>query len=136
MSTTKPMSDARKRLVRWSTPAFGVLMGVVYLVAGWLGGNLAFGLQGLAIMVLFTLGLVLASTRSETVRGLLDRRDERIAGIDLRATAFTACALIAAILIAFVVEIARGHDGMPYAWLGAVGGVAYILAVIALRVRS
>jgi hypothetical protein len=35
----------------------------------------------------------------------------------------------------FVVEIARGHSGMPYAALGAVGGVAYLAALVWLRLR-
>jgi hypothetical protein len=35
----------------------------------------------------FSAVLVLAGRRSETVRGLLDHRDERLHAIDLRATA-------------------------------------------------
>ena len=44
--------------------------------------------------------------------------------------------MITAILVAFAVEIARGHDGSPYAWLGAVGGLAYVVAVVVLRLRG
>ena len=44
--------------------------------------------------------------------------------------------MIAAIIIAFLVELARGHDGMPYAWLGAIGGLSYGGAVIVGRVRG
>jgi hypothetical protein len=66
----------------------------------------------------------------------LDRRDERINSIDLRATAYAGHAVIVAVIGAFVVEIARGEDGWPYAWLGAVGGVVYIVAVIVQRVRG
>jgi hypothetical protein len=86
-------------------------------------------------MVLFTGGLVLAARRSETIKGLLDGRDEQIASIDLKATAI-AEAVIAAIIIPFVVEIGRGLDGLPYSWLGALGGLAYLGAVIALWVRG
>ena len=39
-------------------------------------------------------------------------------------------------LVAFIVDLARGGDGMPFAWLGGVGGVSYIVAVIVLRVRG
>lgn len=39
--------------------------------------------------------------------------------------------VITAIVVAFLVEFARGHDGNPYAWLGAVGGLAYLAAVVA-----
>ena len=35
----------------------------------------------------------------------------------------------------FMVEIARGQDGMPYAALGAVAGVAYVAALVWGRLR-
>jgi hypothetical protein len=81
-------------------------MGVVYLVALSIAGEPVFGVLALAIMVAFSGALLLARRRSETVQGLLDHRDERISAIDLRATAITALALIAVILVAFVVQIA------------------------------
>jgi hypothetical protein len=31
--------------------------------------------------------------------------------------------VITAIIVAFVVELARGHSGQPYAWLGAIAGI-------------
>ena len=119
-----------------ATPVFGVIMGVVYLVAFWAGGSLAYGLFGLAVMVAFSLLLLVARRHSETVRGLLDHRDERITAIDLRATAVTALAMIAVVIVAFVVQIARGQSGWPYGMIGAVGGVAYLVAVIVLRIRG
>ena len=131
MQTTTKTS--RKYL---ATPIFGVLMGVVYLVALSVAGNPVSGVFAFAVMVAFSGGLLLARRRSETVRGLLDRRDERITAIDLRATAVTALVMIAVVLVAFVVEIARGQSGWPYSMLGFVGGVTYIVAVIVLRVRS
>ena len=119
-----------------ATPIFGVIMGVVYLVAFWAGGSLAYGLFGLGVMVAFSLLLLVARRHSETVRGLLAHRDERISAIDLRATAVTALVMIAVVLVAFVVEIARGQSGWPYSMIGAVGGVAYLVAVIVLRIRG
>ena len=41
--------------------------------------------------------------------------------------------VIAAVLVMFVVEIARGDDGQPYAALGAVGGIAYVASLVWLR---
>jgi hypothetical protein len=32
--------------------------------------------------------------------------------------------------------MARGHSGAPYDWLGAIAGVAYLVAVIWRRVRG
>ena len=119
-----------------ATPIFGVLMGVVYLVAFWAGGSLAYGMFGLGVMVAFSLLLLVARRHSETVRGLLDHRDERITAIDLRATAVTALAMIAFVIVAFIVQIARGQSGWPYSMIGAVGGVAYLVAVIVLRIRG
>jgi hypothetical protein len=96
----------------------------------------AYGVFGLVVMVAFSLLLLLARRHSETVRGLLDHRDERITAIDLRATAVTALAMIAVVPVAFVVEIARGQSGWPYRMIGAVGGLAYLVAVIVLRIRG
>ena len=41
-----------------------------------------------------------------------------------------------AVIVAFLVEVARGHDGMQYAWLGAVAGLAYLTAIVVLRFRG
>jgi hypothetical protein len=118
------------------TPIFGVLTGVVYLIAFSIGGHPLDGVLGLAVMVAFSGAVVLARRRSETVRGLLDHRDERISAIDLRATAVTALAMIGVVLVAFVVQVARGRSGWPYDMIGAVGGLSYVAAVIWLRVRG
>jgi hypothetical protein len=120
---------------RWVIPGFAVLCGLVYLVAGWTGGDRRFGLQGFGIMLALAVAFLVLSRTSETVAGLLDRRDERINGIDKDATAFSGLTLICAVLIGFVVEIARGQDGMPYAALGAIAGVAYVLALVVQRIR-
>ena len=72
---------------------------------------------------------------SETVAGLLDRRDERINRIDSEATMVAGTAVLLAIIVGFVVEIARGRDGSPYSLLGAIGGVAYVAALVVLRFR-
>jgi hypothetical protein len=119
-----------------TTPLVSVAIGIAYLLAGWAGGDLEFGLFGLALMTGLAVVLLLVRRRSETVKGLLDRRDERINTIDLRATAFAGVAVIVAVVIAFIVEIATGGDGSQYAWLGAIGGVAYIGAVIVQRIRG
>jgi hypothetical protein len=127
--------SARARLVFWSTPAAGAAMGVVYLIAAWTSGHPALGVALLSIMLVFSAALVLVSRRSETVRGLLDRRDERMVGIDLRATAFAGVVLILAVVGGAVVELARGHSGAPYTWLGALAGLAYVGAVAVQRSR-
>jgi hypothetical protein len=121
---------------KWLIPATCLVFGGFVLLAAWIGGQLVSGLIGLGIMAAF--GLFVAVTgRSETVRGLRgDGRDERFAQIDLRATAVTGLVLITAVIVAFLIEVARGHSGAPYTWLGALAGLTYILAVTCLRWRG
>ena len=65
----------------------------------------------------------------------LARTDHRFWQIDLVATAIAGMAVIAVIIGAFLVELGRGHDGNPYAALGAIGGVTYLIAIVVLRLR-
>jgi uncharacterized YccA/Bax inhibitor family protein len=121
---------------RWFMLAICLFLGGVSVLVSWLGGQLATGLIGLAILAGFGLFIALAGG-SETIRGLRgDGRDERFAQIDLRATAAAGQALIVAVIVGWLVEIARGHSGSPYDWLGAVGGLAYALAVALQRWRG
>lgn len=41
--------------------------------------------------------------------------------------------LITVLIVAWLVEIARGHSGSPYYWLAAIGGLSYVLAVAFFR---
>jgi len=120
----------------WATPATALVIGVAYFWASWAGGHPRTGVFMLSVMVVTAVGSVLFARRSETVKGLMDHRDERLATIDVTATAGAGMAVILTIIVAFIVDLARGGDGMPYAWLGAIGAVAYVGAVIVLRVRG
>ena len=121
---------------KWFLPLFAVALGLVMFGAQWVGGHPRSGLSSLGIMVAFG-ALVLLGGRSETIRGLRgDGRDERFRQLDIRATAFAGMTVIAAIIVAFLVEIARGHSGAPYTWLGSVAGIAYLLAIVVLRLRG
>ena len=121
---------------KWFLPAFCVVLGVVVLAAQWIGGDPRGGLYSLALMTGFGL-LVLFGGRSETVRGLRgDGRDERFRMIDLSATAFAGIVLISVIIVLWLVELARGHDGNPYGLLGAVGGLSYLGAIAFMRWRG
>jgi hypothetical protein len=121
---------------KWLVPVLCAVLGVVCLAVWSLGGSPGAGLVSLGIMAGFGL-LVLLAGRSETVRGLRgDGRDERFAQIDLRATAIAGFAIIVALIVAFLTEIARGHNGNPFGWLMAIGGLFYLLAVAFLRWRG
>ncbi len=112
-----------------------LFLGGLVLAAFWIGGDPRGGIQGLAVLA--GVGLIfLLGSRSETLRGLGGPgRDERWLMIDVWATAFAGLVLITVLIGAWLVEIARGEDGSPYALLGAVAGIAYVLAVAYLRFR-
>jgi hypothetical protein len=121
---------------RWFMFVLCVALGGVVLMASWLGGQLVSGLIGLGVMMCFGLFVTLAG-RSETIRGLRgDGRDERFALIDIKATAITGHVLIIAVVIGFLVEVARGHSGSPFTWLGAIAGLTYVLAIAYFRWRG
>ena len=56
--------------------------------------------------------------------------------IDLRATAVAGLVVLATMIVAWLVAIARGHSGHPYDWLLAVSGLSYLLAVALFRWRG
>jgi hypothetical protein len=121
---------------KWFMPLFSAALGAACLAAFWIGGNPDEGLRALGVMV--ALGtILLLGGRSETIRGLRgDGRDERFARIDLVATAIAGNALIGLVIAMFLWEWAHGRSGTPYVQLGAVTGVAYILAIGFLRWRG
>jgi len=121
---------------KWFMPLFSLGMGGIVLAALWLGGNPGAGLVSLGLMAAFGLFILLAG-RSETIRGLRgDGRDERFAQIDLQATAMAGLTVIVALIVAWLVAIARGESGDPYDWLLAIAGLAYIAAVAFFRWRG
>ena len=121
---------------KWFLPLFAVALGAIVFVAQWIGGDPHSGLVSFAILAGAGL-LLLLGGRSETIRGLRgDGRDERFRMIDIHATALAGVAVIYAVIVMFVIELARGHNGNPYGWLGAIGGLTYIAAIIIFRIRG
>lgn len=121
---------------KWFQPGFAVVMGLVILGAEWIGGHPGAGVGSLAIMIAF--GALLAfGGRSEAIRELRgDQRDERERQIHIRAVALAGHTTILAAVIGFLVEVARGHDGHPFGWLGALAGISYLLALRVLQARG
>lgn len=121
---------------KWLVPLLAVSLGILVFAAQWIGGDPESGLESLAIMTAFG-ALVLFGGRSETIRGLRgDGRDERFRQMDIHATALAGLAVILAVIIAFIVELARGHSGAPYGWLGGIGGAVYLAAIVVFRIRG
>jgi hypothetical protein len=129
-------TETMRRVRYWATPTVCAVAGLAFLFAAWHRGRPGLGVALLAFMLAYAAALLLAARRSETVRGLLDRRDERIVAMDLRATAFAGIAVIVVILVAAIAELGRGHSGAPYSWLGAIAGLAYLAAVVVQRLRG
>lgn len=108
-----------------------VLAVVLFLVA--LAGHVpvgwAAGLGG--IMVAYGL-LLLLGGRSEFISMLArPSEDERSFGVHLRASAVAGNVLVTVIVVAFLVELARGNlNPQPWEQLGALFGVCYLAAAL------
>ena len=138
MSTNNP-DNAMNRLyrTRWFMPAFCVLFAALFFAAFAIGGDAASGAYSAAVLLFIGAVFYFGARRSETLAGLGGPgRDERWAMIDLRATGFAGLVLILALIGAWLYEIANGRDGNPYGLLCAVAGIAYLIAVVAQRVRG
>jgi hypothetical protein len=122
---------------RWWMPACSLFLGLLLLAASWIGDDLSGGLQGLGVMAAVGAVFLIFGSRSDTLSGLGGpRRDERWEAIDMRATAFAGMVLVTCVIGGWLLELAQGRDGEPYVQLGAIGGVAYILAIAYLRWRG
>jgi hypothetical protein len=122
---------------RWWMPSFSMFLGVLILAAFWAGGEPGLGLGGLALFTGIAALFLFGSARSETLSGLGGTgRDERWAMIDLHATALAGLVLVVYVIGAWLWEVAHGEDGEPYSQMGAIAGLAYLLAVAFLRWRS
>ena len=121
---------------RYFMPLFTLFMGALVFAAFAIGGDVKNGLFAIPLFGVIA-AVFFFARKNETVQGLGGPgRDERWAMIDLTATAATGAVLIAVVIGCWLVEIAKGHDGSPYGQLGAVAGLAYILAVAVLRIRG
>ena len=121
---------------RFFIPLVAVGLGAAMLAAQWIAGDPRNGLISLAIMAAFG-ALVLLGGRSETVRGLRgDGRDERFHRIDVEATAIAGSVVFGTIIVASIVQMARGEDIGPFGWLAAIAAISYLGAVAVLRLRG
>lgn len=122
---------------RWELPLFSLVLGGILWAASWIGGHPVAGLFSFLIMAAFG-AIFVVGRRSESLRMMAAgrRADERWRSIDLRATAISGLAVITAVIVGFLWEIAHGRSGQPYALLGAIAGLAYLLALVWLRWRS
>ena len=122
---------------RWWMPLFSLGLGAIMFAAFAIGGSAGDGVFAFGVMAVLAAVFAFGSPRSETLGGLGGPgRDERWAMIDLRASAAAGLVLILTVIGAWLYEIANGEDGSPYSQLGAIAGIAYIVAIGVLRRRS
>jgi hypothetical protein len=114
-------------------PAWCLGVGAVLTAAEAIGGNPAAAAMTAAIFILAAGAFGLAE-RSEPLRGLGGSQgDERFARIETAAMAIAGRVMGIAVLVAWAVELARGNDGIEYAWVIGAGSIAYLVAMVALR---
>jgi hypothetical protein len=121
----------------WWALLVSLALGAVLWAASWIGGHPVAGLFSFLIMAGFG-AIFVVGRRSESLRMMAAgrRADERWRSIDLRATAISGLAVITAVIVAFLWEIAHGRSGQPFALLGAIAGITYLVALVWLRWRS
>ena len=81
--------------------------------------------------------LVALRGRSEMIRGLRgDGRDEYRQRVDMRASLFAGMVTLTVIIGMCLWEWGHGREGSPYTQLGAIAGVAYLVGLAVVRLRS
>jgi hypothetical protein len=126
----------RTRVYYWATPALSLLFGLAFLLAFMLGGHPVAGAIALVLMLVLAAASLVLGRYSETMRGLMDRRDERIVSLDQRAVNGAAMVLLLVLIGATIEEVARGRSGAPFTWLAAVFGLTYLATLVVLRLRA
>ncbi|MEQ4207701.1 DUF2178 domain-containing protein [Actinopolymorpha sp. B17G11] len=138
MSTTNDRGRSRPGR-RISKPALvlGLVLGIAMGVAAIVSDRLWLGLAMIALMVVLVLFLVFGSRLSDTVALLGDdTHEERHVQIHQRAALHTLNILALVIVGGAVVDIARGGHGDPWAFLGFVAGVTYVVSLLVLNRRT
>jgi hypothetical protein len=135
MSTTNSRSRQGRRI---SKPAvvLGLVLGLAMGIAAIATERLWLGLAVFGIMAAVVLLLVFGSRVSDTVALLGDdTHEERHVQIHQRSALYALNILGLVIVGGAVVDIARGGDGGPWAFLGFVGGLAYVVSLLVLNRR-
>jgi hypothetical protein len=114
-----------------------LILGGLFFAASALGGQAPLGVGMLAVMAAYSLVLVVFGARSETLGVLRGQPvDERFAGFSVVATAVAGVAAILVALGGFLWQIAHGESGTEFVLVAAAAGVAYLGALVWLRVRD
>jgi hypothetical protein len=135
MSTTSRRTPTGRRI---SLPAIVValVLGLCMGGAAVASGRLVLGLGFVGIMVAFVAFQVIGSRFSDTIALLGDDiHEERHVHIHQRAALYTANIVALVVVGGGIVDIARGGDGGPWAFIAFVSGVTYVACLLVLSRR-
>lgn len=137
MSNSNALQRPPSRSRSWLSTAVLAVFGAAITIASWIGGDHVLAI-GLAIFYL--VGCVAAYLwsrgRGDVAAIMRLSGDERQRFIDTRATAIAGLATLLFCLGGFVVDLARGGTGNPWALICGVGGASYAVAVGVLVRRA
>lgn len=115
----------------------GLIIGIVLGVSALLGDAPPWiAVVSAAIPIAYAAGVTLIAGRSDTASVLAGRPiDERAEHLELVASSWALGISAAVVLASFVVAQAVHGDPLPYAFIAAVIGVAYLGSLLVLRAR-
>jgi hypothetical protein len=119
--------------------AAGLLLvaGVAIAIGVWMRGDHGFAVALGVFYGLCALGAYAWSAGSGDLAAILRAGgDERQRMLDRQATLVAGVAVLVGCFVGAVVDLARGGDGNPFAWLLAVAGATYVLALAWIKRRS
>jgi hypothetical protein len=120
-----------KREPRWYFVVYSLALGAVMAVAGVIGDQRWLAGASLPIMAVF--GVAMALTPWGTLRQR--SQDEREQAIGKDAALVSYYVVVICVIGAFLVEVARGQDGHPWAGIGFIAGVSFLVSLGVLARR-
>jgi hypothetical protein len=120
-----------KREPRWYFVAYSLALGAAMAVAGVIGDQP--WLAGASVPIMAVFGVAMALTPWGTVRQR--SQDEREQAIGKDAALVSYYVVVALVIVAFLIETARGDDGHPWSSIGFVAGVSFIVSLWVLARR-
>ena len=120
---------------RWLVPLVPVALGAVVLVAATTTGHLLSGLAWFAALAAVGALSAIAGRFEAARRGRRHVGDEREAIINARAMSIAGTVLVIALTGCSAFTLVRGESTSPYTVLLAVGGITYVVALIALQAK-
>jgi hypothetical protein len=125
------------RRVSMPVVVLSVVIGVVMGVVGFLQGEILAGVLAILFMTGVAAFLLLGSRFSDTVALLGDDiHEERNVEIHRRSALITLNLVAAFVVVAALVDFARGGAGTPWVWLAALIGGTYVVCLLVLNRRG